>query len=78
MENLAQPLCIFKCRKVVMYECPCINVLSIETSSCLNGKTEPRTKWCGDGETEPMEDLHFGNGISVSAIMKKLKMAAIS
>ena len=57
-----------------MYECPCINVLSIETSSCLNGKTE----LCGDGETEPMEDLHLGNGISVSAIMKKLKMAAIS
>ena len=73
MENLAQPLSIFKCRKVIMYEFPCINVLSIETSSCLNVKTEPMMKWCGDGETEPMEDLHLGNGISVSAIMKKLK-----
>ena len=55
-----------------MCECPCINVLSIETS-CLNVETEPRTKWCGDRETEPMEYLHLGNGISASAIMKKLK-----
>ena len=43
-------------------------VLSIETLSCLNVATELRMKWC-----EPMENLHFGNGISVSAIMKKSK-----
>ena len=30
-------------------------------------------KWCGDRETEPMENLHLGNGISVSAIMKNSK-----
>ena len=30
-------------------------------------------KWCGDGKTEPMENLYLGNGISVSAITKKLK-----
>ena len=28
-------------------------------------------KWCGDGETEPMENLHLGNGISVLGIMNK-------
>ena len=33
----------------------CINVLSIETSSCLNVETKPGTKRCGDGETEPTE-----------------------
>ena len=37
------------------HECPCINVLSIEISSCLNVETEPGTKWCDDGETEPTE-----------------------
>ena len=37
-----------------MLECPCINFLSIETSSCLNVETEPRTKWCDDKETEPI------------------------
>ena len=26
MENLYLPFCIFKCRKVIMHECPCINV----------------------------------------------------
>ena len=56
-----------------MHECPWINVLSLETSSCLNVETEPRMKWYGDGETEPMENLHMGNGISASAIMKKSK-----
>ena len=60
IENLHQPLCTFKCRKDIMHECPCINVLSIETLSCLNVETEPRMKWC-----EPMENLLFGNGISV-------------
>ena len=58
---------------MILCSCPCINVLSIETSSRLNVETEPKTKWCGDGETEPMENLHLGNGISASAIMKKLK-----
>ena len=29
--------------------------------------------WCGDGATEPMENLHLGNEISVLVIMKKLK-----
>ena len=42
-----------------MCECPCINILSIETSSYLNVETEPRTKWCCDRETEPMENLHL-------------------
>ena len=60
-----------------MQECPCINVLSIETSSYLNVETEPRMKWCSDGETEPMENLHLKNGILVSAIMKTSKMATM-
>ena len=51
----------------------CINYLSVETLSCLNVETEPRTKWSGDGETEPMENLHLGNGISALAIMNKFK-----
>ena len=59
MENLHQSLCTFICRKVITHECPCINILSIETSY-LNVETEPRTKWCGDGE---MENFHLGNGI---------------
>ena len=68
-----QPLCTFKCRKVITHECPCINVLSIGTSSYLNVETEPKMKWCGDGETEPTENLHLGNGISALANMKKSK-----
>ena len=63
----------FKCRKVIMCECLHINVLSVETSSCFSVETEPRTKQCGDRETEPMENLYLENGISASAIMKKLK-----
>ena len=70
-ENLHQSLCTFKCKRVITYECPCINVLSIETSSYLNVDTEPRMKWCGDGETEPTENFTLGNGISASATMKK-------
>ena len=27
-------------------------VLSVGTSSYLNVETEPKTKWCGDGESE--------------------------
>ena len=77
-ENLHQLLCTFKCRKVIMHECPWINVLSLEISSCLNVETGPRMEWYGDGETEPMENLYLGNGISASAIIKKSKMAAIS
>ena len=73
MENLHQSLCTFKCRKVITHECPCINVLSIETSSHLNVETKPRTKWCGSGETEPMENLHLGNGILALVIMKNSK-----
>ena len=46
--------------------------LSVGTSLYLNVEIEPKTKWCGDGETEPMENLHLGNGISVSAIEKWL------
>ena len=72
-ENLQQPLYTFKCRKVIMWECPRINVLSIETSSYLNVETERRMKWCSDGETEPIENLDLKNGISVSAIMKTSK-----
>ena len=60
-----------------MHGCPCINVLNVETSSYLNVETEPRTKQCGDGETKPMENLHLGNRISVLAIMKNQKLAAI-
>ena len=71
MENLHQPLCTFKCRKVIMHGCPSINVLNIETSSYLNVETEPRTMQCGHGETKPMNNLHLGNRISVLAIMKK-------
>ena len=56
-----------------MCECPHINVLSIETSSYLKVETEPRMKWCGAGETEPMKTFHLGNRILASAIMKKLK-----
>ena len=58
-----------------MCKCPCINVLIIETSSCLNVETEPRTKWCDDGKTEPMENLHLANRISHYEKLKK--MAAI-
>ena len=46
--------------------------LSVGTSLYLNVEIEPKTKWCGDEETEPMENLHLGNGISVSAIEKWL------
>ena len=53
LENLSQSLCTFKCRKVITCQCPCINVLSIGTSSYLNVETEQMTKWCSDGETEP-------------------------
>ena len=56
-----------------MHECSCINVLSVKTSSYFNVETESMIKWCGDRETEPMENFHLGNGISVLAIMKKLK-----
>ena len=73
MENLHQLLCTFKCRMVIINECHCIKVLSIETSSFLNVETEPRMKWCGNGETEPMKNLHLGNVISASAIIKKSK-----
>ena len=38
-ENLHQPLCTFKCRKVIMPECPQINVLNVETSSYSNIET---------------------------------------
>ena len=56
-----------------MWEYPCINVLSIETPSYLNVETDPRMKWCSNGETEPMENLVLKNGISVSTIMKTSK-----
>ena len=39
----------------------------------MNVETEPKMKWCGDRETEPTENLHLGNGISASAIMKKMQ-----
>ena len=70
-ENLHQPLCTFKCRKIITHECPHINVLSIETSSYLNVETEPGMKWYSDKETEPIENLHLENGILTLAIMKK-------
>ena len=41
------------------------NVLKIEISSSLNVETEPRMKWCGDGETTPMENLPLGNGMAI-------------
>ena len=37
-----------------MCECPSIKVLSIGTSLYLNVETEPKTKWCSDGESEPL------------------------
>ena len=39
----------------------------------MNVETEPKMKWCGDGETESTENLPLGNGIIASTIMKKLK-----
>ena len=36
MENLHKPLCTFKCRKVIMHEYPCINVLSAAMLACWN------------------------------------------
>ena len=45
-ENLHQPWCTFKCRKVITHECAHINVLSIETSSCSNVEIEPGM-WSG-------------------------------
>ena len=77
MKNLHQLLCTFNCRKLITHECAHINVLGIKTSSGFNVKTEPRMKWYGDGETEPIENLHLGNRILALAIMKKSKMAAI-
>ena len=72
MENLHQSLCTYKCRKVITHKCTCVNVLSIETSSFLNVETEPKIKWCGDGENDPMENLHLENGILALAIIKKI------
>ena len=72
-ENLHQPVCTFKCRKLITHECEHINDLSIKTSSGLNIETKPGMKWCGDGETEPIENLHLGNRIFAVAIMKKQK-----
>ena len=57
-ENLLQSLCTFKCRKDITRECPHLNVLSIETLSCLNVVTERRMKWCGGRKTEPTENFH--------------------
>ena len=51
-----------------MHECPHIKALSVETSSFLNVETELGMKWCGEGETEPMENLYLGNRISALAI----------
>ena len=42
IEKLPQSLCTFKYRKVIMHKCPCINALSLVTSSYLNVETEPR------------------------------------
>ena len=56
-----------------MCECPSINVLSIGTSSYLNVETEPKMEWCVNRKSEPMGNLHLGNGISASAIMKQSK-----
>ena len=50
-ENLHLQLCTFKCRKVIIHECPYINVLSIETSSCLHVETKNRNEvvwWQGN------------------------------
>ena len=56
-----------------MCECAHINVLGIKTSSGLNVETEQRTKWCSDGETESIENLHLGNRILALAIIKNTK-----
>ena len=45
IQNLPQPLCTFKCRKVIIRKCPSINALSIGTLSYLNAETEPKMKW---------------------------------
>ena len=49
-------------------------VLNVETSSCLTVETKQRMKWCGVRETEPIENLHLGNGILALVIMKKPKI----
>ena len=48
-----------------------LNVSSVETSSSLNAESKKGMKWRGYRETEPMENLHLGNGILALAIMKK-------
>ena len=49
-----------------------LNVSRVETSSCLYVETKQGMKWCGDGETEPMENLHLGNGILAPPITEKI------
>ena len=68
MENLPQSLSIFKCRKVITCECPCINDLSIGTSSYLNVEiTNPPKVWVSCFLSVER------NRISALAIMEKLK-----
>ena len=38
----------------------------------MNVETEPKTRWCGDGETELIENLHLGNGSHYEKIEKLL------
>ena len=62
MEILHQPLCTFKCRKVIMCECAHITVLGIGTSSCLNVETKPRMKWWQENWTNgkfALAIIHF-------------------
>ena len=72
-ENLHQPFCTLKFRKVITHECPYINVLGFKTSSGLNVETEQGMKWCSGGETESIENLYLENRILALAIMKNTR-----
>ena len=83
MENLHQSFCTFKCRKVIMCKCPHMNVLSVETSSYLNGQSGVVTRKIIQKNFKlppPPPKVWVSsflsvdrNGILVLAIMKKWK-----
>ena len=56
-----------------MNSCAHMNVLGMKTSSGLNVETKQGMKWCSDGKTESIENLHLGNRILALAIMKNTK-----
>ena len=72
-ENLHQPSHTLKCRKVITHKCPCINILSLGTSSYLEcwNWTKVKVVWWWGNWTNGKFALR--NRISASAIMKKSK-----